>query len=106
MLVMFTPAARCGAIIRNGRLMRATWRVAALLALAMAPAALAPAAHAESETKATAKASYFKLANGMEVVVVPNHRVPIVSHTLVYKAGAAEDPDDQPGVAHFLEHLM
>ena len=44
--------------------------------------------------------------NGMEVVVVPNHRVPVVTHQVWYKAGGAEDPDDQPGIAHFLEHLM
>jgi zinc protease len=46
------------------------------------------------------------LGNGMEVVVVPDHRVPVVTHELWYKVGAAEDPAGQPGVAHFLEHMM
>jgi zinc protease len=56
--------------------------------------------------QAATKASHFVLSNGMEVVVVPNHRVPIVHQTLFYKVGASEDPAGYPGVAHFLEHMM
>ncbi len=48
----------------------------------------------------------FTLANGMRVVVVPNHRVPVVSHMVWYKAGAADEPAGKSGIAHFLEHLM
>jgi zinc protease len=83
--------------------------MAALLAVAVAPAVMAPAtaqAQAQAQAQAAPKASHFKLANGIEVVVVPNHRVPVVTHQVWYKAGAAEDPDSQPGLAHFLEHLM
>jgi len=48
----------------------------------------------------------FTLANGMEVVVVPDHRVPVVTHMVWYKVGAADEPEGQSGIAHFLEHLM
>ncbi len=46
------------------------------------------------------------LANGMQVVVVPNHRAPVVSHMVWYRAGAADEPPGTSGIAHFLEHLM
>jgi len=48
----------------------------------------------------------FTLSNGMQVVVVPNHRAPVVSHMVWYRAGAADEPPGKSGVAHFLEHLM
>jgi zinc protease len=51
-------------------------------------------------------AESFTLGNGLEVVVVPNHRVPAVTQMLWYKVGAADDPRGKSGIAHFLEHLM
>ena len=48
----------------------------------------------------------FTLDNGMQVVVIPNHRAPVVSHMVWYRAGAADEPPGKSGVAHFLEHLM
>lgn len=48
----------------------------------------------------------FTLDNGLQVVVVPNHRVPVVSHMVWYKVGSADEPFGQSGIAHFLEHLM
>jgi zinc protease len=63
-------------------------------------------AAAAGAAQAAPKTSHFVLGNGMEVVVVPNHRVPIVHQTLFYKIGASEDPAGYPGVAHFLEHMM
>lgn len=48
----------------------------------------------------------FTLDNGMEVIVVPNHRAPVVMHMVWYRVGAADDPVGKSGVAHFLEHLM
>ena len=48
----------------------------------------------------------FTLANGMQVVVVPNHRVPVVTHMVWYRAGAANEAPGQSGIAHLLEHLM
>ncbi len=48
----------------------------------------------------------FVLSNGMEVVVIPNHRAPVVTHMVYYKAGAADEVPGKSGIAHFLEHLM
>ncbi|MGI9406923.1 MAG: M16 family metallopeptidase [Hyphomicrobiaceae bacterium] len=55
---------------------------------------------------ADARASHAVLANGMEVVVIPDHRAPVVTHMVWYKVGAADEPAGYSGVAHFLEHLM
>lgn len=49
---------------------------------------------------------HFTLRNGLEVVVMPNHRVPAVTHILLVRAGGADDPYGKSGLAHFLEHLM
>jgi zinc protease len=105
MLAMF--ASRCGETLGGApRAQRSPmWQLAALLAVTVGLAVATPA-QAQAQTKATTKASHFVLDNGMEVVVVPNDRVPIVTHQVWYKSGGAEDPDDQPGIAHFLEHLM
>jgi zinc protease len=50
--------------------------------------------------------THFVLANGLEVVVIPDHRVPVVTHMVWYKVGAADEPPGKSGIAHFLEHLM
>ena len=48
----------------------------------------------------------FMLKNGMQVVVVPNHRAPVVSHMVWYKVGSADETPGKSGIAHFFEHLM
>ncbi len=50
--------------------------------------------------------SEFKLANGLRLVVIPNHRAPVVTHMVWYQVGAADEPQGKAGIAHFLEHLM
>ena len=52
------------------------------------------------------EAHEFTLANGLDVVVVPNHLSPVVVQAVVYKAGAADGEPGKNGIAHFLEHLM
>jgi len=70
---------------------------AALVAL-MSPVLAAPALAAE--------VSHYELDNGMEVVVLEDHRAPVVAHTVWYKIGAADERLGKSGIAHFLEHLM
>jgi len=48
----------------------------------------------------------FTLANGLQVVVVENHRAPVVYHMVWYRIGAADEQPGESGLAHFLEHLM
>jgi len=50
--------------------------------------------------------SHFTLKNGMEVVVIEDHRAPVVVHMVWYRAGSADEPPGASGVAHFLEHLL
>lgn len=49
---------------------------------------------------------HFTLANGLETVILPNHRAPVVLVQVFYKVGAADGPPGKNGAAHFLEHLM
>lgn len=50
--------------------------------------------------------SSFVLDNGMKVVVIEDHRAPVVTHMVWYNVGAADEPWGQSGIAHFFEHLM
>ncbi|MDF1620350.1 M16 family metallopeptidase [Pseudothioclava nitratireducens] len=50
--------------------------------------------------------SYFTLENGLEAVVIEDHRAPVVVHMVWYKAGAADERKGKSGIAHYLEHLM
>lgn len=68
----------------------------ALAALALA----APAAGGSGDV------TNFKLSNGMQVVVIEDHRAPAVTSMVWYRVGAADEPPGKSGIAHFVEHLM
>jgi len=72
----------------------------ALLAL------LAGAGGAWAQPANPAKASQFVLQNGLQVVVLPDHRAAVVTQMLVFKTGAVDDPPGASGLAHFFEHMM
>lgn len=55
---------------------------------------------------ALAQVSTFTLDNGMEAVVIEDHRAPVVTHMVWYRVGAADELAGKSGIAHFLEHLM
>ena len=69
--------------------------LAALLVLGARPAGADPV-----------RAFQFALQNGLQVVVVPDHRAPVVTQLVVYKAGAVDDPPGLSGLAHLVEELM
>ncbi len=48
----------------------------------------------------------FTLENGMEVIIIPNPRAPVVTHMVWYRVGAANEPQGLSGMAHYFEHLM
>ncbi|QOL82252.1 M16 family metallopeptidase [Pseudooceanicola spongiae] len=48
----------------------------------------------------------FTLDNGMQVVVIEDHRAPVVVQMVWYRAGSADEKPGVSGIAHFLEHLM
>ena len=68
--------------------------------------ALAGAAAGTARAAPGPEVSDFTLANGLEVVVIPDHRAPVVTHMIWYKVGAADETPGKSGLAHFLEHLM
>ena len=53
-----------------------------------------------------AEVTSFTLDNGMEVVVLEDHRAPVVVHMVWYRVGSADEPVGKSGIAHYLEHLM
>ncbi|CAJ0881683.1 zinc protease [freshwater sediment metagenome] len=66
---------------------------------------LTPGAAGDS-ARANAGVSSHRLENGLEVVVIPDMRTPVVTHMIWYRNGSADDPLGKSGIAHFLEHLM
>jgi zinc protease len=69
-------------------------------------AALFTAAAVGSSDAQDAKIFQFALQNGMQVLVVPDHRAPVVTQMLWYRVGAVDDPPGLGGMAHFFEHMM
>ncbi len=86
---------RSPAVLR-GRRLRALAPLA--IALAMSASAQAPETEWAPET--------FTLANGMQAVVLPDHRAPVVTHMIWYRVGSADEVKGKSGLAHFFEHLM
>ena len=76
------------------------WPIVAALLAAIAAAPLTGA------SAGIFRSNGFTLDNGMQVVVLENHRAPVVVHMVWYRVGAADDPPGKSGLAHFVEHLM
>lgn len=72
---------------------------AGLFAFAVAGASAEPATAPNTP-------SSFTLDNGMQVVVVPDRRAPVVTHMVWYKVGAADEAPGKSGIAHLFEHVM
>ena len=77
--------------------------IATALSLMTASANLSSRA---AETVPGPRAVQFTLDNGMQVVVIPDHRAPIVQHMVWYRVGSSDEERGKSGIAHFLEHLM
>lgn len=50
--------------------------------------------------------THFTLPNGLETVVIQDHRAPVVVQMVWYRIGSADEPPGKSGIAHYLEHLM
>jgi len=74
--------------------------------LTLALAALAAAFAAPALAGIGPQIANFTLSNGLEVIVIPDHRAPVVTHMVWYKVGSADETPGKSGLAHFLEHLM
>lgn len=77
-------------------------------AVAEAPPPTAPETPKPETPKITQSdgVSHFELANGLNVVVIPDHRAPVVTQMIWYHVGSADEEAGKSGIAHFLEHLM
>ncbi|MFZ3141604.1 M16 family metallopeptidase [Polaromonas sp.] len=83
-------------------LMRLAGRFAAMLLPAALAVGFSPAALAQ----APVAVGQFTLANGLTVIVKPDHRAPTVAHMLWVRVGSMDEVDGTSGVAHALEHMM
>ena len=74
--------------------------MAVLIAAGTAAASIQPSLAGGPEV------SQFELKNGLKVMVIPDHRTPVVTHMVWYQVGSADEQPGKSGIAHFLEHLM
>jgi zinc protease len=68
--------------------------------------AFAPSHILAQTTVTSAPPASFTLDNGLQVVVIPDRRTPVVTQMIWYKVGSADETPGKSGLAHFLEHLM
>jgi len=52
------------------------------------------------------KTRFYKLNNGLTVILSPMHKEPRMQVFIATKAGSKTDPADHTGLAHYLEHMM
>jgi len=84
-----------------------TPRLAVSLAAALLLTLASSATSVRAQTTVTSERPVtFTLPNGLQVVVIQDHRTPVVTHMLWYKVGSADETPGKSGLAHFLEHLM
>jgi len=49
---------------------------------------------------------YRKLANGLQVIVLENHKAPVATLNVFYHVGSRNEVTGKTGLSHLLEHLM
>jgi zinc protease len=87
--------------------MMSSHRFAATFFFALALMAALSGVDVRAQTTVTSeRPATFTLGNGMQVVVIPDHRTPVVTQMIWYKVGSADETPGKSGLAHFLEHLM
>ena len=60
----------------------------------------------KSATQFTVPVEYYKLPNGLRVVLSPDHSAPTVVIGVYYRIGFRIEPRDRTGFAHLFEHMM
>jgi zinc protease len=87
--------------------MMSSHRFAACLSVVLASVFALSLSGASAQTTVTSeRPASFTLANGLQVVVIQDHRTPVVTEMIWYKVGSADETPGKSGLAHFLEHLM
>lgn len=81
--------------------------VAALCGCAGQPAVQTPVAEpAKQVTALNVPIDYYKLDNGLKVVLCEDHSVPVATVGVYYNIGFRIEPKERTGFAHLFEHLM
>src|SRR5690348_10029290 len=81
---------------------------AALVAVVLAVPALPaqkPASHA-SRSQISIPFEHYQLANGLNVILAPDHAVPTVAVDVWYHVGSKNEVPGRTGFAHLFEHVM
>src|SRR6202165_5828931 len=92
--------------MRARQVMMSSHRFAASLAVALLAFAISLSGAFAQTTVTSAPPASFTLGNGLQVLVIPDHRTPVVTQMIWYKVGSADETPGKSGLAHFLEHLM
>ena len=74
--------------------------------LALLPTAAVPQPKDDAPPPRSQGTFQFALGNGMQVLVIPDHRAPVATQMLWFKVGGVDDPAGISGMAHFFEHMM
>jgi len=84
---------------------------AALACLAIAPGCTTPKPAptpppAPKKPSLNVPVTYYKLPNGLKVVISEDHSVPVATVGVYYNIGFRIEPKDRTGFAHLFEHMM
>jgi predicted Zn-dependent peptidase len=89
-------------VLKTGVAARVFVLFAAIVLLSWAPAHAGPSSAAEFKVPV----EYFKLPNGLRVVLSPDHTSPTICVGVYYRIGFRVEPRDRTGFAHLFEHMM
>ena len=92
--------------LRFARAGSALLAFAALFAVCAGPAVAGPAEGKGAATEFKVPVEYYKLPNGLRVVLSPDHTSPTVCVAVYYRIGFRIEPKDRTGFAHLFEHMM
>src|SRR5438876_6706979 len=93
---------------KHGLLARIARIAAGALFLAPAQSGCKSAGERVSKTQDVPSLNYekYKLNNGLEVILLEDHRLPLVAVNLWYHVGPANERPGRTGFAHLFEHMM
>src|SRR5262249_24326978 len=73
-----------------------------VLAVSLAVVLLSPARGQRS----VPAVKQWQLKNGLRVLLVEDHKAPVVTVQVFYHAGSKDEPSTKRGIAHMFEHMM
>src|SRR5437016_2069388 len=89
-------------VLKKDRAARAFALLVAMILLWTTPASAGPSSAAEFKIPV----EYYKLTNGLRVVLSPDHTSPTICVGVYYRIGFRIEPRDRTGFAHLFEHMM